>query len=83
MKKHEDIDGLTFEDRININKLLNHINGKEVDIFKNVNLDNNKNKILLHSKAIKHRIKRNLYQKHYNNINLVINSKGVSKLIFI
>ena len=37
----EDEDGLTLEERSKLRKLLRQINGKDIDIFKNINLDNN------------------------------------------
>ena len=40
-----DGDNLTFKDKIKLRKLMRQINGKDIDIFKNINLDNNKNKI--------------------------------------
>jgi hypothetical protein len=41
-----------MDDKAKLKKLLRQINGKDVDIFKNINLDNNQNKIALISKSI-------------------------------
>ena len=78
-----DGDNLTFKDKIKLRKLMRQINGKDIDIFKNINLDNNKNKIQLMSKSIQVRLKRSLYQNHYSNINLLINFKVVKNIGWI
>jgi len=64
-------------------KLLRFINGKDVDIFKRINLDNNKNEIQLHSKHLNNNLSRALHQTHYSNLNLIINFKAVKKINFI
>ena len=81
--KCDDESGLDFEDRSKLRKLLRQINGKDIDIFKNVNLDNNKNRIHLHAKSIQLRLKRGLFQNHYSNLNLVLNFRAVNKINFI
>ena len=74
---------MEFQDRIKLKKLLRNINGKDIDIFKNINFDNNLNRIQLVSKGVQVRISRCVYQNHHSNINLLINFKAVKKIAYI
>ena len=40
--------------------LIEKLNGKNIDLFKDCNLEKNQNKLLVHSKNIKNDIDRNL-----------------------
>ena len=48
--------GLNYENSTKLKKLLDQITGKEVDVFQDLNMDDNINKIHLLSKKIKHRL---------------------------
>ena len=52
-------------------------------MFQDINLDNNQNRIDLPRKKVQQRISRSLFVKHYQNLNLVLNFKGVKKLHYI
>jgi len=59
------------------------MNGKNIDLFKDCNLDANVNKLTLYSKSIKNDIKRNLLIRHHGNLNMCISMKAVRKLEYV
>jgi hydroxymethylpyrimidine pyrophosphatase-like HAD family hydrolase len=75
--------GLTFEEKIKLVKLIRQINGWGVDPFKEINLEDNKNRLEKLSKSIQVRLSRSIYQNHYSNVNLMINFRVVKKINFI
>ena len=74
---------MNFKDKARLKCLLLGINGKDVDIFKDCNLDKNMHKVSLHSKSIKLRILKGALIGHYQKINMVILMKVIQKLEFI
>ena len=59
------------------------MNGNAVDLFKDVNLEENKNKLTLNSKTIKNNITRNMLIRHHGNVNICIRFKAIKKLDYI
>ena len=76
-------DGLSLPQRVRLKMLFTQMNGQNIDLFKDSNLENNLHKLTLHSKLIKNDIKRNLLIKHHGNLNICIRFKAVKKIEYI
>jgi len=78
-----DEDHLSLRDKVRVQFLFDIINRKNIDIFQDINLDQNPEKIHLHGKKIQHFINTKTVHSHYTKINVIINFRAVRGLDFI
>ena len=83
MFKEKNEEGLTAIQKSKLNLLFNQMNGKDKDLFKFVNLENNTHATSVYSKLVKNDIKRNMLVKGIHNLSLLVGMKAVSGVDYI